>query len=343
MRERPQSAKTPAVMDENAQPVHNPHDRFFKETFSHPVAAREFFQACLPPRLVEASDWSSLELSPNTFIDERLTERSSDLLYSVRLRGRPAFIYCLFEHQSRVDSDMPFRLLLYMVRIWEQWRKQRQPGETPPCIVPLVLHQGAEPWTVSPRFMDWLAVPEELKPELGRFQPDFEHALFDLSQSSLEELRLQTTAGLSLSLMKAAIERKMAQWMIEKGGELAELLTSVDGPEFFRMLMYYALAVEDPGTSTVEGFAARIKDKRIREQVMSIAEQLLQKGRQEGLQEGRQEGLQEGLHRGKIQLCQQLLGLPVMSEEKLDELSTSAQHELLRELQVRLQNRLRER
>jgi flagellar biosynthesis/type III secretory pathway protein FliH len=75
---------------------------------------------------------------------------------------------------------------------------------------------------------------------------------------------------------------------------------------------------------------------------MSIAEKLRQEGREEGWQEGRVKGLQEGAYRGQIQLCQRILGVPLMSTQDLDQLSAAEQQELLNELQARLQQRLRE-
>ncbi len=60
-------------------------------------------------------------------------------------------------------------------------------SETGQKNIPMVLHQGGEAWSVSTHFLDWLEAPEELKDEVGRFQPDFEHVLVDLSRMSVEE------------------------------------------------------------------------------------------------------------------------------------------------------------
>lgn len=124
--------------------IHNPHDLFFKETFGRVENARAFLGRYLPPRIAAKIDWATLKLEQSSFVDERLEPRSSDLLYSAHLCGAPVLLYCLFEHQSTVDPDMPFRLLVYMVRIWEHWLKQASRDQRPPCIIPLVLHQGGE-------------------------------------------------------------------------------------------------------------------------------------------------------------------------------------------------------
>jgi len=110
--------------DATSRPVHQPHDKVFKKAFGRLDLSRSFFRNYLPPRLVEAIDWNTLQLEPGSFVDERLAGSASDLLFSARVRGDPVFLYFLFEHQSTVDPAMPFRLLGYMVRIWEDWPRR---------------------------------------------------------------------------------------------------------------------------------------------------------------------------------------------------------------------------
>ena len=103
----------------------NPHDAFFKWAFSTPEHAEGELRHVLPPAVVERIDWPSLSLCPGSFVDDVFQDRHTDLLFSVRLSGRPAWLYVLLEHQSSTDELMPYRLLRYMVRIWERWLADR--------------------------------------------------------------------------------------------------------------------------------------------------------------------------------------------------------------------------
>src|SRR6185295_13119909 len=96
-----------------------PHDALFKSTFSQVEHAASILRALLPAPLSAAIDWSTLEVRPGSFIDEALADRHTDLLFSVRIAGRDARIHVLYEHQSTPDPLMPFRVLRYVVRIWE--------------------------------------------------------------------------------------------------------------------------------------------------------------------------------------------------------------------------------
>ena len=105
---------------------HNPHDLLFKGIFSQPETAADHFAAVLPQELVAAIDLGALRLEPGSFVDAALHERHTDLLFSAPWREpdeeQPAslMLYLLFEHQSSNDPLMPYRMLRYMVRIWEQ-------------------------------------------------------------------------------------------------------------------------------------------------------------------------------------------------------------------------------
>jgi recombination-promoting nuclease RpnA len=93
------------------EPLHNPHDRFFKEALGRKDAAVGFFPEFLPPGLAGALDWENIRRLESSFVDETLRERYSDLLFSVTWKGRELLLYCFFEHQRDSDRWMAFRLL----------------------------------------------------------------------------------------------------------------------------------------------------------------------------------------------------------------------------------------
>lgn len=110
-----------------SESLSNPHDHFFKEIFSRQENARSFLQHYLPPEITPLLDFSTLEISKDSFIDPTLEEHLSDLLYKVTLHeGAETHIYVLFEHKSYPERTVAFQLLCYMVRIWEQALKQKQ-------------------------------------------------------------------------------------------------------------------------------------------------------------------------------------------------------------------------
>ena len=318
--------------DETMLPVAHPHDKFFKETFGRAELARSFFQAHLPPRLVQEVAWDTLRLESGQFVDERLAGRCSDLLYSVELRDQQMLLYLLFEHQSTLDPDMPFRLLVYMVRIWEDWHKRAKPaGAKPPCILPLVLYQGAGAWTVSTQFRDWLAVPDELRGELAPYQPDFQYAVADLSQLPLDQMQGSLPLQVILALMRATAQEGLEEWLARFGEAVGRWLAQPDRAGLARVLLTYALSTDVKRPSTVEAFVGKVNDQTVKSDVMSIAEQLIQKGRQEGVA--------SGTLIGRIQGYQGALGFQVNTVEELMAKDLASLEALLSELEGRARSR----
>jgi predicted transposase/invertase (TIGR01784 family) len=126
----------------------SPHDALFKEVLGKPEHARGALRSIVPAAVADALDWASLARCAGSFIDPVLSERHTDLLFSVAWRdGREALIYLLFEHQSTSDDRMAFRLLRYLVRIWERWLADHPRAELLPAVVPVVLYHGAEAWS----------------------------------------------------------------------------------------------------------------------------------------------------------------------------------------------------
>jgi predicted transposase YdaD len=75
--------------------------------------------------------------------------------------------------------------------------------------------------------------------------------------------------------------------------------------------------------------------------IMSIAEELIQKGRQEGRKEGRQEGLTVGELIGSIRTLQDLLGLPPSEATDLERQDRAELEATRQSLRARLQSRQR--
>ena len=153
-------------------PTHQPHDSLFKHGFRDPANAAAFLKGQLPG-LASVISWDRLRLENGSFLDSHLRRSESDLLFSAPMsrisslregappgrRGRNCLIYLLFAHQREFDRWIALRLLRYMVRIWEDFRKANPRASKLPVIVPVILAQNAERWEVSPQFASLLDLP----------------------------------------------------------------------------------------------------------------------------------------------------------------------------------------
>ena len=211
----------------------NPHDRFFKETFSRIEVARDLLANYLPPEVVAILDLDSLEAQADSFIDADLQEQFADLLYRVTLKdGNEAYIYVLLEHKSYPDLSTPFQLLRYEVRIWDRdWRN----GEELRPIIPLVLYHGRERWGVVRDFGGLFAGDEVLRP----YWPRFRYELLDLSAYSDEEIHGAAHLQIGLLVMKYVFDPALHEHLADIFALFDDLSGSRTALEYLRTVLYY--------------------------------------------------------------------------------------------------------
>ena len=159
--------------------VQHPHDKLFRTVFADTEEEASFLRVHLPADLAARVAWSTLTLVETSFVDEALRASESDLLYTVQMKASEAgaFLYLLFEHQSKPDAWMRFRLLKYMCRIWDESFKQHPEQSELPLILPVVFYQGASEWRYSTEFADLFPAGEREH----AFLPRFAHHLIDQS------------------------------------------------------------------------------------------------------------------------------------------------------------------
>ena len=98
--------------------ITNPHDKFFKETFSVQGNVIDFLQGTFPKEIFDKLDLSALTLDSNTYIDEELKEHFSDIVYSCVCKNTELKIALLFEHKSYPVAYPHLQLLKYLLKIW---------------------------------------------------------------------------------------------------------------------------------------------------------------------------------------------------------------------------------
>lgn len=257
--------------------ISNPHDKFFKETFTRLEVARDFFANYLPEGVTTVLNLDTLALQSGSFIDPDLQEQFADLLYRVTLHDdSEAYLYILLEHKSYPDPQTPFQLLRYLVRIWE--RDGREGSALRP-IVPVVVYHGRERWRVAEDFAGLFVGPEALRP----YWPSFHYHLQDLSALSDEEVRGQVQLQVALLVLKyifdPALRGRFAE-IITLFTELAEARTAL---EYLETVLYYVgrasthLAPEEMLTIVREALADKGSDV-----MQTVADYWIEQGIEQG-------------------------------------------------------------
>jgi predicted transposase/invertase (TIGR01784 family) len=121
-------------------------------------------------------------LEKDTFINEQLHDKYSDIIYSCSYAGVKAKLVLLFDHKSFVPAFPHIQLLSYITGIWNRQMKQ---SIRPQLIIPIMLYHGSRKWEKRP-IESYLGLH---KGEGRPYVPEFEYILIDLSDFTNEEIK----------------------------------------------------------------------------------------------------------------------------------------------------------
>ena len=303
--------------------AHNPHDGLVKRIFTNPEAAAAELCQVLPTALTSRLDWKTLHVEPSSFVDPELEHRTSDILYSVALRGskRRISIYVVLEHQSTPDPVMAARFVVYVGRLYERYLSEHKGTKTVPLVAPVLLYQGPKGWTMPQRLSELLDVPPEL---LEAFPSPIEltFAVDDLGESVLGDQVTHDQLVRNRGLALAEMARTML-WLYHHpeatDGERAALLGLLGnviaeawGPKAVKPFLTYFLSVFGP-ESPVRGILLASASKETRQMYATIREQLIAEGMADGLAKGMADGLAKGKAVGMTSMLEQLLDMRGLS------------------------------
>jgi predicted transposase/invertase (TIGR01784 family) len=277
--------------------MQTPHDLFFRHVFADPEHAAGELRTVLPAALVARLDWSSLRALPSTFIDPKLSEQRADLLFSASLAGREVLVYLVMEHQSSVEPFMPLRLLGYLVRIWDAYRREHSEAQRLPPIVPVVVHHSEAGWTAPLAFEALLELEGELLDALRPHLPLFSFVLDDLSQARDDELRARAMSALgrlTLWCLKRVrnggdLSEELARW----SEVMAEIVGAPNGVAALAAVLKYLLEVGQTPRENIEALSHKL-GPRAEEAYMTGAQLFREEGRREGEAKGKAEGQAQG-------------------------------------------------
>ena len=313
--------------------VNNPHDGFFQAVLGHKETAGNFFENYLPAAVLKVLDVKTLQIKKNSFIEKELKRFYSDILYQVASKNGKAYIYLLFEHQSSPDSFISFRFLRYIVKIWELELKQRPKIKLLPPIIPLILYHGKRKWDSGTRLSDIIALGD--KEELKLYVPDYHYILYDLSAYSDEQIQGNIMIKIFLDLFKHIFDEDLLSHLKRIFPMMKALsLNDRSGLEYIELVLRYIMSTR--GDATPEKLKKIVEETISKNRggiIMTVAEQLIEKGEKKGREEGMEKGIEKGELIGDIRIAQLKKGMLISDKKELETLSLEELHTKLEEME----------
>ncbi|EIE0353220.1 Rpn family recombination-promoting nuclease/putative transposase [Salmonella enterica] len=277
------------------------HDGLFKLFLREPDTARDFLAVHLPADIRAQVRLDTLKLEPGSFVDQKLRELHSDVLYSVETaEGHAGYIYCLVEHQSTADRMMAWRMMRYSMAVMDAHLKKG--NDTLPVVVPLLFYQGTvRPYPYSTDWMDCFDVPALAREVYSRPWP-----LVDVSVMEDSDLQSHRCMAL-LELVQRDIRHRDAASLLRDVVQLIRLAGNTrEQVEAVLCYIIYNGMTSESITPFLYELAGEIPEYK--ELIMgTIAQQLKEEGIQLGIQQGIQQGIEQGIEQARLVAQQKLL------------------------------------
>ena len=279
-----------------------PHDALFTAVFGKPEHAAGALRSVLPAAVAETLDWSTLAPCSGNFVDDLLRKRYGDVLFSIAWRGGgDALLYLLFEHQSTSDRWMAFRLLRYLVRIWERWLDENPEAEALPVVIPVVLYHDTKTWTAPVTFEELFEIPDAVRSALGPHLVRFSYLIDDLSLVPDDHLRGRAMTALArlvtVCFKHARTHTDIFKLLADWADVVRDVLRAPNGTEALAIVVRYIYLVNEyVDRETLQVFLAdMVPDAK--DAIMTAGERLIEQGVQQGVQQGKCELLLHQLRR----------------------------------------------
>ena len=293
------------------------HDEFVSRTMARKKVAVELFETYLPKELLEKIDLKSIRKENTKFLSKILETGIVDILYSVKYKGKSGkyedgyITFLLTEHQSTVDPMMSFRIQKYVLRIIEEYMKNKSDGTKLPLVLPLIIYNGKKKYTAARSFYE-LFEDEKLAKEYIAG----EVKVIDVNQVNDEDLKDKYYMGMMLYMLHHIDDEQLMMQKIFR--DLVKVISEKDF-DYTKDVLYYVLerSPTDDAKEVVENFKQLVPPENEDDMVTTAAELLrkegreegfekgvlsgMQKGKLEGIEQGMQQGMQQGMFKGKLE------------------------------------------
>ena len=242
--------------------VDKKNDKIFKKILSDEKEMAVFLCQFLKLKIKP----NELEKYKNSFITQKYKSKESDIVY----KNKNKDVYYLVEQQSKIDKNMPRRILRYCDELYEN-----------PIIVPIVLYTGKKDWKIALNFAD-TQIPREK--EYTDYLINVKYKLIDSKKYSEKELkRNNSRIGIMMLMENQKDSRTLKKSIID----IIEETKDEEKIEWLKEVTLYILSDvlkpnEERKKNDMDEWIERIKrndekqrQKLIKEAVMKIVKNMI--------------------------------------------------------------------
>ena len=289
--------------------INNPHDKIFRTILGNKKQIVETINTVIMQE--EKLTEEDIEKYNSSYINERFENRESDVVYKMKNRN----IFFLIEHQTKVDYDMPRRILSYELEIMKEalgHKRITKNNDKLPMVVPIVIYTGRKKWNVAKYIQE---CQEKLK---GAKELKFgEYYIVDINDYSYEELKKEKSFLAKIMLLEKTKDKKE---FIENLKTIIESEKNLENIELLERMIYYIFEGKI-GKENAEMLMKKIRMKGGDKMELAVVEmlkkedmKLKRQALKEGIAKGRAEGKAEGMAEKTRKIVEEMLKIQLDDE-----------------------------
>ena len=268
------------------------HDSFVKKALENSLTAQEFLDEYLPVKFKNYIDLSSLSIEKESYIEDSLKKKFSDVVYKVNTNDNSqAFIYLLCEHQSSSDHWIAFRLWQYSMLLLQRHKKGK---DKLPIIMPLVIYNGKKKYTAPLNL--WQLFDN---PTLAQEIMSSDYNLIDLHSMKDDEINYEKHLSFLLYVLKHIHDRDLLNMLQEAMKKCYKAILIDKGKNYIHtklILWYTDSKIPSDKATELEQLIVDNLPKEDTENIMkTIADAYIEQGEARGIAKGKAIGEAEGM------------------------------------------------
>ncbi len=262
----------------NVKKINNEHDKIFRTVLDKKTDLAKFINKFLGLNIKK----EELEKYNSGYIDKKFNNKEADVVY--RLKNKNIFL--LIEHQTKIDKDIPYRLLDYSNEIMRSAVEDKN-YKNSPGVIPIVLYTGKRKWNIDNEPKENKQLFKEINVIDGKFN------LIDTNDFSEEELLKDDIFITKMMLMEKCKDETEIIRTLEK---ITKIIKEQDKSTFRRIVKeIWALRI---GKENANKILEKIEEgsgnmMAVMEMLLAENEKYINIGRREGRQEGKMQNLKE--------------------------------------------------
>ena len=268
-----------------------------KLILADPQLFAEFIRDFIPIEILKNIKPTNIEDVSTRLLSLVSEQKDGDTIKRINLDdGKSLFIITIIEHESKVNFRAPFKMLLYIALILNDYEKEVNKNTNItfskdykyPPILPIIFYDGESEWTAETNFLN----RTEMNDIFEKYIPKFEYELVSLKDYSFDDL---AEYGDILSLFMMMDKVKTAEALGELSDRVKEYgkrLKDMNVPPHLMKLLVSVITVllnkiEVPH-GEINALVERIDERGVNE-IMSIEDYSVPQVREQARAEARAE------------------------------------------------------